>query len=389
MTRVLHVVPNLHSYGLQNMVVGLVRSMDRTRYQPAVASLYAESEIGLEPELRAAGIRMFHLDKRAGFDIRMYGRLGRVLREFQPHLIHTHNYVLRYVYPLVAVRVKNAARFPRVVHTIHNLAEREVDGIGIRLQRFAFRHGVQAVTIAAEVSASFRRVYGFEEAATIPNGIPVARYQAPSVAREAWRARHGIASGDFVYLTVARFSEQKDHATLLEAFARGPARHPEARLLLAGAGELEDAIGARVRELGMRDRVLLIGQRRDIADVAAASDAFVLTSRWEGNPLSVMEAMAAGLPVVATRVGAIPELVRHGIDGILAPPGDIRAISQAMTCLLEHADKARAMGKRGRDRARERFDLNAMVRAYSALYRRVLGETGAHPAAEPGLVTAL
>jgi glycosyltransferase involved in cell wall biosynthesis len=134
---------------------------------------------------------------------------------------------------------------------------------------------------------------------------------------------------------------------------------------------------------------LLIGQRRDIADVAAASDAFVLTSRWEGNPLAVMEAMAAGLPVVATRVGAIPELVRHGMDGILAPPGDIRAISQAMTCLLEHADKARAMGARGRDRARERFDLNAMVRAYTALYRRVLGETGARPAAEPGLVTAL
>ena len=389
MTRVLHVVPNLHSYGLQNMVAGLVRSMDPTRYETAVASLYPESEIGLEPDLRSGGIRMFHLDKHAGFDVRMYWRLGRLLREFQPHVIHTHNYVLRYVYPLVAGTVKKPARVPRVVHTIHNLAEREVDRIGIRLQRFAFRHGVAAVTIAAEVSASFRRLYGFAEAATIPNGIPVARYRTPSVSREEWRARHGLASDDFAYLTVARFSEQKDHATLLEAFAIGPARHPAARLLLAGTGELEGAIVARLRQLGLEDRVLLIGQRRDVADVAAASDAFVLTSRWEGNPLAVMEAMAAGLPVAATGVGAIPELVRHGIDGWLAAPGDAGEIAQAMTWLCEHAEAARAMGQSGRARARERFDLAAMVRAYSELYDRVLDETTAHEAADTGLVTAL
>ncbi|MGP8246992.1 MAG: glycosyltransferase [Bryobacteraceae bacterium] len=389
MTRVLHVAPNLNSYGLQNMVAGLACSMDRTRYEAAVASLYAESEIGLEPGLRAAGIRMFHLDKHAGFDARMYWRLRRVLREFEPHVIHTHNYVLRYVYPLVAGRAGKAGRVPRVVHTIHNVADKEVDRIGIRLQRFAFRHGVAAVTIAAEVSASFRRVYGFQEAATIRNGIPVAQYAAPSIAREAWRARHGLGSGDFVYLTVARFSEQKDHATLIEAFAKGPARNPAARLLLAGAGELEGAIVARRRELGLEDRVLLIGQRRDIADVAAASDAFVLTSRWEGNPLAVMEAMAAGLPVVATRVGAIPELVRDGTDGILAAPGDAGEMARAMTWVAEHADEARAMGRCGRARAGERFELAAMVRAYSELYDRVLEETTADEAAEPGLARAL
>ncbi len=389
MTRILHVVPNLHSYGLQNMVAGLVRSMDRTRYEPAVASLYDESEIGLEPGLRAGGIRMFHLDKRAGFDVRMYWRLARVLREFQPHVVHTHNYVLRYVYPLLAGTLRKPARIPRVVHTVHNVADKEVDSLGIRLQRFAFRHGVAAVTIAAEVSASFRRLYGFAEAATIFNGIPVARYRRPVVPREEWRARHGLSNGDFVFLTVARFSEQKDHATLLEAFAKGPARNPAARLLLAGAGELRGSIEARLRELGLETRVLLIGQRRDVADVAAASDAFVLTSRWEGNPLAVMEAMAAGLPVVATNVGAIPELVRHGIDGMLAAPGNADKIAQAMTWLCEHPKEARAMGAQGRARARDSFDLAAMVRAYSELYDRVLDETTSHEPAEAGLVTAL
>jgi glycosyltransferase involved in cell wall biosynthesis len=102
-----------------------------------------------------------------------------------------------------------------------------------------------------------------------------------------------------------------------------------------------------------------------------------------------MEAMAAGLPVVATNVGAIPELVRHGIDGMLAAPGNADKIAQAMTWLCEHPKEARAMGAQGRARARDSFDLAAMVRAYSELYDRVLDETTSHEPAEAGLVTAL
>jgi hypothetical protein len=136
-----------------------------------VVSLYAETPGGLEASLRAAGVQLYHLDKRRGMDLRMYPRMARALRDFRPDILHTHNYVLRYTYP-VAV----ALRVPRMVHTIHNVADREVDRTGLWLQKFAFRMGVKAVTIADEVSASFHRVYGFEEAALIPNGIPVRRY---------------------------------------------------------------------------------------------------------------------------------------------------------------------------------------------------------------------
>ena len=377
MMRVLHVVPDLMPYGVENMVASLLRSLDRARFQTGVISLYAEPPGGLDDSLRDAGVRLYHLGKRRGLDLRMYPRIMRVLREFQPDILHTHNYVLRYTYPVAA-----AMRVRGMVHTIHNVADREVDRAGVRLQRFAFRRGVRAVTIAEEVSASFRRVYGFPEAAVIPNAIPVRQYGAPAVSRAAWRARNGVAANEFVYLSVARFWPQKDHKTLLEAFAKGPGRNPGARLLLAGEGALRDATAALAERLGMAAQVTFLGQRADIADALGAADVFVLSSRWEGNPLSVMEAMSAGRAVLATSVGAVGELVRHGRDGLLVEAGDVAGMADAM-CLLEAQPALlEKMGNSGRERALERFDLPPMVRAYSQLYEQILGQE--HAGTTPG-----
>jgi glycosyltransferase involved in cell wall biosynthesis len=368
-TRVLHVVPDLVPYGLENIVASLLRSLDPARFQTGVVSLYAETPGGLEASLREAGVQLYHLDKRRGMDLRMYPRMLRVLRDFRPDILHTHNYVLRYTYPVAA-----ALRVPGMVHTIHNVADREVDRTGLWLQKFAFRMGVKAVTIADEVSASFHRVYGFEEAALIPNGIPVRQYTEPSIARAAWRARHGVAADEFVYLSVARFSPQKDHRTLLEAFAKGPGRRGGARLLLAGEGALREATAELANQLGIATQVTFLGQRSDIADALGAADVFVMSSRWEGNPLSVMEAMSAGRAVIATSVGAIPELVRHGRDGLIVPAGDVAGMADAM-CLLEaQPDLLRKMGNSGRERALDRFDLPVMVRAYMDLYDRFGGQ---------------
>ena len=368
MIRVLHVTPDLVPYGLENMVAGLVSTLDRRRFEPAVVSLYAESEGGLEQSLRAAGVRLFHLGKSRGLDLRMYPRLYSVLREFRPHILHTHNYVLRYTWPAAL-----AARVPAMIHTVHNVAEREVDRVGQHLHRFAFRRNVWPVSISDEVSASFRRIYGFPEAAVIPNGIALDLYRTPTGEREATRRALGVAPGEFAFLCVARFSVQKDHRTLLEAFAQGPAARTRTRLLLAGDGELREQTMEVVARLGLEDRVTFLGRRTDMPDVLAAADAFVLASRWEGNPLSVMEAMAAGKPVVATTVGAIPELVRDGVDGYLVPAADPATLAGGMARLLDSpAADREAMGRAAAERACERFGLAAMVRSYTELYDRAV-----------------
>jgi glycosyltransferase involved in cell wall biosynthesis len=286
-------------------------------------------------------VPVFYLGKRPGLDPRMYPRLKRVLREYRPDVVHTHSYVMRYVLPVARARL---------VHTVHNIAEREVDALGRLVHRIAWRAGAVPVAVSEEVARSFQRVYRFEPK-VIPNGIDTAAYVRPG-ARESWRAAHGFGERDRIVVSVARLDPQKNPRGLVEAFARVP----DAHLVLAGAGSL-----------GMEPppRVHLLGVVEDVPELLAAADAFALASDWEGQPVSILEAMAAGLPVAATAVGGVPEVVEHGVTGLLVPKGGMCALGDAIATVL-HAPE---MGDAGRRRA-ARFDIARMVEAYAAVFER-------------------
>ncbi|MDQ2949413.1 MAG: glycosyltransferase [Acidobacteriota bacterium] len=375
--RVVHVVPDLVPYGLENMLSHLVCSLDRTRFEPAVISLYGPREEGLENTLRNAGVRVFHLDKRRGLDPRMFGRLYKLFRALQPEIVHSHNYVLRYTLPAAML-----ARVPVMAHTIHNMAQEEVDRLGRWLQWLAFRGPVHPVAIGQELATSFRQVYGSAELTIIPNGIPVEAFTRETSTRACWRKREGFTETDVLYVCVARFFRQKNHATLIHAFANGPARNPHCKLLLAGDGDLRKDIELQGRRLGIDSQIRFLGRRSDVAEILSAADVFVLASLWEGNPLSVMEAMASGLPVIATTVGAVPELVENGVHGWLVPPGDSPALTEAMLRMID-PEKRRRMGGAAALRAKEKFDYRLMVQAYEALYERLILRTN-----NPGLPKA-
>lgn len=365
--RVVHVLPDLVPYGLENMLSHLVCSLDRTRYEPAVISLFGPAENGLENTLRNAGVNVFHLHKRRGFDPRMFVRLYKLFRKMQPDIVHSHNYVLRYTLPAAIL-----ARVPVMAHTIHNVAKQEVDRLGRWLQWLAFRGPVHPVAIAQEVALTSRQVYGSVDLTIIPNGIPVEAFQREVSTRARWRKREGFLETDLLYVCVARFFRQKNHSTLIQAFANGPARNPHCKLLLAGDGELRGDIEVQAQRLGVHSQIRFLGRRDDVAEILNAADVFVLASLWEGNPLSVMEAMASELPVIATSVGAVPELVENGVHGLLVPPGDSPALAGAMLHLMSNEAERRRMGRAAALRARERFDYRLMVQAYEALYERLL-----------------
>jgi glycosyltransferase involved in cell wall biosynthesis len=357
--RVIEVLATLKRAGAERVAVSLACHLDPARFETSVISLYDAFPGGLESELEARGIPVRHLGKRRGFDARMYLRLARVLGAARPVIVHSHSYVLRYTFPAGAL-----ARAGRLVHTVHNVAGREVDGVGRMFNRAAFRCGVAPVAVGAEVARSFRGVYGRDVAAVIPNGIDLAAFGAPG-AREAWRAAHGYAPGDLLVVSVARLDPQKNPLGLLGAFARAFGSTSRAHLLLAGEGQLADAVrraaGARVR---------LLGAVPDVAGLLAAGDVFALASDWEGTPVAVMEAMAAGLPVAATAVGGVPELVTDGETGLLAPAGDEAALAAAITgCMARRVE----LGAAGRARAAG-FGVQAMVSAYAALFERLAGE---------------
>ena len=359
--RVLEVLASLKRAGAERMAVSLACGLDRSRFEPAVVSLYDPFPGGFEPVLKQAGIAAWHLGKRRGFDPRMFTRLAAVLRAFRPAIVHTHSYVLRYSLPAVL-----AAGAGAMAHTVHNLARLEVDLLGRSVQRFAFRARVASVAVAEEVGRSMQEYYGLPPAAVIPNGIDTAAFHLPH-ARQPWRRAHGFTDDDFLVASVARLEPQKDPLGLIVAFAEGLGHDPRAHLLLAGDGSLREAARAVASP-----RVHFLGVQSEVAELLAASDLFALFSSYEGNPMALMEAMAAGLPVVATSVGGVPEIVAHGETGLLTPAGDRSAFAASLASLCADPARRQSMAEAARSRA-QAFDVGRMVASYSALFERLAG----------------
>lgn len=364
--RVLEILATLKRAGAERMAVSLACHMDTARFETGVVSLFDAFDGGLEPELRAAGVPLWHLGKRPGLDVRMFGRLRRVIREFRPTVLHTHSYVLRYSLP-ASLATPRAV----MVHTVHNLAARETDFSGQLLHRAVFGRSVAAVAVGEQVRQSYREWYSAEPEATIRNGIETAAFHLPA-ARQQWRAAHGFRHDDLLVVSVGRLDPQKNPLLLIEAFAQVFRDDARGQLLLLGDGSLRTAAMRQAVELGVEERVHFLGVRADVAQVLAAGDIFALASDWEGTPLAVMEAMAGGLPVVATAVGGVPELVVAGESGVLTPAGDARALADALSRLAGDTALRRAMSEAALARA-EQFSVDKMVSEYAALFERLAG----------------
>jgi glycosyltransferase involved in cell wall biosynthesis len=361
--RVLHVLANLGAGGAERMAVHIVLGLNRQRFEPAIVAYAGRYGSDLEQQLDGAGVKTWFLGKGPGFDWRTYYRLHRVFKEFRPDIVHTHVHVMRYAFPSLAYFK------PRLmVHTVNNIAEREIEPRARWLQRLAYRRGVIPVAVAREVANSLQRLYGIGNSRVVWNCIPTDLYASPQTSRQAWRVKQGFLEDDVLFVCVARFAPQKNHALLINAFAKGPASDPKAHLVLAGQGVLRAQLQERVNRLGLTSRVHFLGLRTDIPDVLGAADIFALGSDYEGNPLSVIEAMAAGLPIVSTAAGGVPELLQNGKQGFIVQPGQGEQLSEAMMTLLKDPGLRRTMGAAAAARAKEKFDVSSMVRAYEELY---------------------
>lgn len=364
--RVVQLVPSLSVGGAERMLLHLVTNLDRDRYDVTVVSLH-RLDTSMERDFAAAGFEVVYLGKHLGFDSRMFSRIAGVLRRLSPDVLHTHRPVLHYAFPSLLGRLRT-----RSVHTVHNMAEREVSGLTRKISHWlAIRAGVAPVAICQTVADSIEKVYGVPPRALIPNGIPVATFTEPRVRRDAWRSLNQVPADAVVFTCVARLSAQKHIGALVRALA-SPAGPKGALLMLCGDGEERIELEAEARRLGLAKRVRFLGSRSDVPEVLGASDVFVLSSLYEGHPLSVMEAMAAGRPVVATAVGGVPEIVRPGETGLLVPPGDVEALAAAMARLARDREERERLGRQGAQVAAKCFDVSTMAQAYDRLYQELL-----------------
>ncbi len=356
--RVLHVVENLDVGGLERVVVDLVRGARAC--EPAVACLGDGG--ALADDVRGAGHPLRALARRRGVDWFLLPRLVRLARRHGARVVHCHNRG-PLVYGAPAARLAGGAR---VVFTAHG-ARTAGRPHAARWRRLGLLDAVVCVSADAARIATGAGGVDPRIVHVIPNGIDVTRFDAP-VDRGETRRRLGIPATAVVAGIVARLTRAKAHDVLLDAFERVASRRADAWLLVVGDGELRNAVEERVRAMDARERVVLAGERRDVPAVLAAMDVFVLSSVTEGLAVTLLEAMAARRPVVATRVGGNAEVVVDGETGRLVRPSDPVALADAMLEVMARPPAAEAMGRAGRARVEARFSTRAMVDAYERLY---------------------
>jgi glycosyltransferase involved in cell wall biosynthesis len=308
-------------------------------------------------------------------DVLAVARLAAHFRRARVHLVHTHSSKVGIVGRLAA----RVAGVPAVVHTVHGWSFNDTQRPAVRKLYTAFERAVGSFTDRIVVVSESDRDRGLaagigrlDRYRLLRSGIDPSIYRLPATPREETRAALGFFPGQTVVGTLACLKAQKAPLDFVEAAAAAHARDPEMRFFLAGDGELRPAVEERIRERGLEGVVRLLGWRRDVPDLLHAMDLFLLTSRFEGLPRAVLQAMAAGVPVVATDVDGTPEVVRDGVTGDLVPPADPVAAADRLVALARDPGRRARYAERAREVLKESFDVNRMVTELEELYVGVL-----------------
>lgn len=364
-----HVIHALGVGGAEVLVDTMLRRLT-SRYRGIVAVLDEVGEIG--ERLSNDGFIVEHLHRQPGIDRQCASRLRRFADKYNASLLHAHQYT-----PFFQAMLSRGlfGRRP-VVFTEHgrhfpDLPSRKRSAVN----RLLLRKQDQLVGVGGQVRRALIDNEGLpaDRVEVIYNGVDIASFATPAGnSRAEIRNEFGISSENFLVIQVARLHRLKGHETALRAIAEAQKLVPQMRLLIVGDGEERAAIELAIASEGLQDIVQLAGNRSDVADLLAASDAFLMTSISEGIPLTIIEAMAAGLPVVSTSVGGIPEMVTHEQSGLLASAGDHFALGRALVRVCNDAELRNKLIRSGRTVAIQQFSVERMLNSYADLYEKVL-----------------
>lgn len=366
--RICHIFKITGVSGSENHLLTLASHLDHSRYRLTFC-LLVEREPDLSAyiaTLEAIGVEVVRFPIRADLDPLLLWRLVRFLRVQRPDVVHTH-LIHGDLYGTLAARL---AGVPHVVSTKHNDDAFRQRGFYAWLDRALARYQNQIITISHHLRRFYVEVEGLpaDKISTIHYGLdPGAFLQRVGEGADV-RAELGMPADVPLVGVVGRLTEQKGHAYLLDAFAEVIQALPSAHLLVVGDGELRPALEQQAARLGLQDSVTFTGRREDVPRIMMALDVLVMPSLWEGFGLVLLEAMAAGKPVVASRVSAIPEIVVEGETGLLVPPADPKALAQALLVILVDPTRAVGMGHRGRARLEQEFTIGKIIESTNQVY---------------------
>ncbi len=370
---VAHILYRLDIGGLENGLVNLINAIPVERYRHAVISLTEHTDFRFR--IRRQDVEYYALHKRPGKDFGAYLQLWRLLRRLRPQIVHTRNLpALDCLLPaaLAGVRCR--------IHGEHGRDIIDIDGSNWKynMLRRAIRPLVHRyIPLSRDLENWLQRRIGVtpEKISRIYNGVDTRLFQ-PASAREPLPDTNFAPPGTMVIGTVGRMQTVKDQLTLVRAFLHllktTPGAREKLRLVLIGDGPLRAQAAAMLAAEDAGALAWLAGSRDDVPRLLRGLDVFVLPSLAEGISNTILEAMACGLPVVATRVGGNPELVIEGETGMLVPAADPAALAGALGNYLRDPSLARRHGRAGRERVEREFSLHAMVQRYLAVYDDVL-----------------
>ncbi len=368
---IVHIVFRFDYGGMENGVVNLVNNLPAGEFDHAIVALTEASEF--RTRIRRSDVRVFALGKRPGSDLGAYVRLWKLLRQLRPTVVHTRN-----VGTMDCQFVAWLAGAPVRIHGEHGWDVHDPDGSNpkyLRVRRVLnpLTHGFVAVSRDLERWLIDRVGIARSKVVHICNGVDTQRFQAAASSPRAALPPERFPPQSFVIGSVTRLSEIKDPLNVVRAFLALrkllAERGRDVRLALIGDGPLRGAVEAEVGAAGAQDVVWLAGSRDDVADLLRSFDVFVLGSLREGISNTVLEAMASGLPVIASATGGNLELIEDAVTGSLVPPGDSAALAQALRRYVEDEALRRSHGAAARARAESLYSLSGMMERYRDLYR--------------------
>jgi L-malate glycosyltransferase len=363
--RIGHVVGWLHFGGRENGVVNLVNSLDPNVFDNHIFSFVRDGS--LTARVVPGRCKIIEFGEKLGGDYRLYFKLARAFRFYKIHIAHTHGWGTL----LEGIVGAKLARVPAIVHGEHGTIKDNTRA-HIYLQQLMWHAADEVLSVSDALRQKLAQTINFPEnrIRVIANGVDVRRF---TVARDrsGWKRRLNLPSEALTFGTVGRFVPVKCYPVLLEASRLIFDKIPNSYLVLVGDGPLHEQLVRLARDYKIHNRVRFLGWRSDVPEILNALDVYVLASESEGMSNTILEAMACGLPVVATAVGGNVELVDRA-GGVLVPPYNPKSLADTVSLLLSDPARRETMGSLARRRVEEHFSLEMMAENYARVYLDVV-----------------
>lgn len=357
MKKIFIIVPTLGTGGGEKIAIEILKNIQKDRYNAVLYCLFEKKETIYSKELEKLNIEVKYLDKKLGVDLGVIWKLIKIMRREKPDIVHTHLNVMQFVLPALIM-----ANIKMRIHTVHSLADKESSGILRKIMFLAFKiFNVKPIGISDVVSRSIANQYKLKESQVtcIYNGIDLNRY----------RKKEEVQDDNVKFICVGTLYAVKNQELIIRAFHNIHIKYMNTKLTIIGDGQLKENLEALINDLNLKNCVDMKGIIPNTEEELGQADIFLMSSIYEGLPLSILEAMAIGLPIISTKVGGIPDIVEHMGNGILVESKNQNNFEKAMETLILDNKLRSKLGQKSLELSRK-YDVKKMTREYEKIYDR-------------------